>query len=105
MLKRFLAAALALLFPLAPAAAAPALHRGVNILGYDPIWKDPAQARFQARHFAEIRRGGFDFVRVNLQAFRRMDARNRLDPAWLNRLDWVVKNAAAAGLSVILDEH
>ena len=106
MLKQILAGALALLLPLAPAAAAPtALHRGVNILGYDPIWREPAKARFQARHFAQIRRGGFDFVRVNLQAFRYMDAQDRLSPAWLKRLDWVVEQAKAAGLSVILDEH
>jgi len=105
MLKRILVAALALLVPFAPAAAAPALHRGVNILGYDPIWSDPAKGRFQARHFAEIRKGGFDFVRVNLQAFRHMDAQNRLAPAWLKRLDWIVDKAGAAGLSVILDEH
>jgi endoglucanase len=105
MLKRSLLAALALLLPLVPAAAEPPLHRGVNILGYDPIWTDAARGRFQARHFGDIRKGGFDFVRVNLQAFRHMDAHDRLDPAWLKRLDWVVTNATAAGLSVILDEH
>ena len=27
------------------------LGRGVNVLGYDPIWSDPAKARFQPRHF------------------------------------------------------
>lgn len=86
-------------------AADPGLRRGVNVLGYDPIWTDPAKARFQARHFAEIRKGGFDFVRVNLQAFRFMDADNRLSPAFLERLDWIVREATAAGLSVILDEH
>jgi endoglucanase len=80
-------------------------RRGVNIIGYDPIWKDPARARFQQRHFAEIRRGGFDFVRVNLFAFPHMDASNRLDPKWLERLDWVVREATRAGLGVILDEH
>jgi endoglucanase len=106
MFKLFLAALLGLLLPAAASAAStPALHRGVNILGYDPIWRDPAKARFQKRHFAAIRRGGFDFVRVNLQAFRHMDATNRLEPAWLRRLDWVVEGATAAGLSVILDEH
>jgi endoglucanase len=106
MFKAILAAALALLLPAAaPARPAPGLHRGVNVLGYDPIWKDPAKARFQKRHFAAIRAGGFDFIRVNLQAFRHMDAANRLDPAWLKRLDWVVGSATAAGLSVILDEH
>jgi endoglucanase len=77
----------------------------VNIIGYDPIWSEPARARFQERHFAEIRRGGFDFVRVNLFAFRHMDAQNRVDPRWLERLDWVVREASEAGLGVILDEH
>jgi endoglucanase len=80
-------------------------HRGINILGYDPLWKNPEKARFQARHFAEIRNAGFDFVRVNLFVFEHMDANNRIDPEWLKRLDWVVANATTAGLSVILDEH
>ena len=93
---------------LGTAAAAPAateFKRGVNIIGYDPIWTDPAKARFQEKHFAEIKRGGFDFVRVNLMAFRHMDSQNRLDPKWLERLDWVVREAGEAGLGVILDEH
>ena len=80
-------------------------RRGVNIIGYDPIWEDASRARFQERHFAEIRRGGFDFVRVNLFAFKHMDAQNRIDPKWLERLDWVVREASEAGLGVILDEH
>ena len=89
----------------APDAPEPKFRRGVNIIGYDPLWSDPAKARFQERHFAEIRRGGFDFVRVNLFAFRHMDAENRISPAWLERLDWVVREATEAGLGVILDEH
>jgi endoglucanase len=89
----------------AAAVAQPEFRRGVNIIGYDPIWEDPARARFQERHFTEIRRGGFDFVRVNLFAFKRMDAQNRIDPRWLERLDWVVRKAGEAGLGVILDEH
>jgi endoglucanase len=103
-----------------PAAAAPAatpmsapvsatfdqpFHRGVNVLGYDPYWTDAAKRRFQWRHFTEIRRAGFDFVRVNLQAFSHMDSSNRLDPAWLAKLDDVVREAQKAGLGVILDEH
>ena len=27
------------------------LGRGVNILGYDPIWRSRDQARFQEKHF------------------------------------------------------
>jgi endoglucanase len=79
--------------------------RGVNIIGYDPIWKDPTRARFQEKHFGEIRRGGFDFVRVNLHGFAHMDKDNRIDPKWFDRLDWVVREASEAGLGVILDEH
>jgi len=81
------------------------LRRGVNILGYDPLWRDPAKARFQTRHFRIIKQGGFDFVRVVLQSFGHMDAQNRLDPQWLATLDRIVREATAAGLGVILDEH
>jgi endoglucanase len=77
----------------------------VNVLGYDPYWKDVAKRRFEWRHFVEIRRGGFDFVRLNLQAFSHMDGQNRLDPAWLAKLDDVVRHAQKAGLGVIIDEH
>jgi endoglucanase len=99
----------------APAMAAPppaSLHasdqpfrRGVNVLGYDPYWTDSSKRRFQWRHFAEIRKAGFDFIRVPLYAFRHMDAQNRLDTVWLAKLDDVVKEAQRAGLGIILDEH
>jgi len=100
--------------PLRPAAepAPAALHagdqpfrRGVNVLGYDPYWTDASKRRFEWRHFREIRHAGFDFVRLNLQAFKHMDAQNRLDPAWLAKLDDVVRHAQAEGLGVIIDEH
>jgi endoglucanase len=80
-------------------------HRGVNVLGYDPYWTDASRRRFEWRHFGEIRRAGFDFVRVNLQAFKHMDAQSRLEPQWLAKLDDVVREAQKAGLGVILDEH
>jgi endoglucanase len=80
-------------------------HRGVNLLGYDPYWKDGGKARFKWSHFGEIRRAGFDFVRVNLHAFDHMDAQNRLERQWLDKLDTVVAEAAKAGLGIILDEH
>lgn len=86
-------------------AGAAKLRRGVNIIGYDPLWKDPAKARFRPRHFKAIRDGGFDFVRVNLFAFDHMDAADRLDPRWLETLDGVVKGATDAGLGVVIDMH
>lgn len=89
-----------------PEEALPAgFRRGVNILGYDPLWDDPAHARFHPELFARIREGGFDHVRINLQTFAHMDAQDHLDPRWLETLDGVVRAASAAGLGVILDEH
>lgn len=80
-------------------------HRGVNILGYDRYWDDPAHASFTTRHFVEIRRAGFDFVRVNLFVFRHLDDSGRIDENWLKRLDWVVATARHSGLGVLMDEH
>jgi hypothetical protein len=83
------------------------LGRGVNIIGYDPIWQDRAKARFKEGYFSKIREAGFDSVRINLHPFRHMDAANghALEPAWLETLDWAVKGALAARLAVVLDMH
>lgn len=81
------------------------MARGVNIIGYDPLWRDPAQARFKDEHFRIIHEGGFQTVRVNLHAFAHMDVGNQLDPAWMKTLDWVVDRALANHLMVILDLH
>ena len=83
----------------------PALKRGVNVLGYDPIWKDPAQARFQMRHLQAIRDGGFDHVRLNLHAFEHMDAEGKLPARWFKTLDEVLAASMNAGLQVIIDQH
>src|SRR5688500_20145485 len=73
--------------PATPAATPAAqFHRGVNVLGYDPYWKDPAKARFQWRHFPEIKRGGFDVVRGHLFAVDQMDPTPRHLPARLGTL-------------------
>ncbi len=96
--------------PAAPAAPDPfdqvkQMRRGVNILGYDPFWKDETKARFKENHFTRIHDGGFQTVRVNLHAFRYMDSDNRLPAEWLRKLDWIVDKALASKLIVILDEH
>ncbi len=88
-----------------PFAQVKSMGRGVNILGYDPLWRDETRARFKERHFQRIHEGGFQTVRVNLQAFSHMDAENRLDPDWFKTLDWVVQSALTNHLTVILDEH
>lgn len=111
-LTRLLAALLTMMLMMMPATAAPdapqpgvALRRGINVLGYDPIWRDAGKGRFKEKHFRAIREGGFDFIRVDLQAFGHMKPSGELDKAWLERLDWVVDKASKAGLAVILDEH
>jgi endoglucanase len=83
------------------------LGRGVNILGYDPIWQDFHKARFKERHFKLIHDAGFQSVRINLHALQLLRAANgyKLDDAWLQTLDWAVKEALANNLMVILDLH
>ncbi len=67
-------------------------RRGVNVLGYDPYWNEGGKRRFEWRHFDEIRKAGFDFVRVNLQGSGTWTL-NRLEPQWLAKLDDVVREA------------
>jgi endoglucanase len=91
--------------PVDPAAQVQSMRRGVNIIGYDPLWRDFSKARFQERHFQRIHDAGFQTLRINLQAFSHMDADNRLSPTWFETLDWVVEKATANHLAAILDEH
>jgi len=81
------------------------MKRGVNIVGYDPLWKDAGKARFQPRHFKIIKEGGFDTVRINLYGFRPMNERLELPASWFAILDGLVDEALKQDLHVILDEH
>lgn len=78
---------------------------GVNILGYDPYWKDGGQGNYREEHFKAIRDAGFGTVRVVLFTFRHLRADGTLDPAWLDKLDWVVAMGRRHGLDMILDVH
>ena len=91
--------------PLDPFDQIKKMGRGVNILGYDPIWNDFRQSRLHIRHFQLIRAGGFQTVRINLHAFRHMNEANQLSAAWFRTLDWAVSSALDNDLQVILDEH
>ena len=86
-------------------AAARRMGRGVNILGYDGVWKGETDAPFHAGDFALIRKAGFEHVRLNFFGLGFMDARNRVDPAVLERLDRVIDAATRAGLTPVLDQH
>jgi endoglucanase len=83
------------------------LGRGVNVLGYDPIWTNRDAGRFRAEHFKAIHDAGFQHVRINLHPFR--DAKPGPDGAlragYLETLDWAVDQALANHLMVVLDFH
>ena len=83
------------------------LGRGINVIGYDPIWKSRTAGRMQAKHFRLIREAGFNHVRLNLHPFRFMqDAPDYpLHSTWLETLDWAVAQCQENGLLAILDMH
>jgi endoglucanase len=83
------------------------LGRGVNIVGYDPIWESRANARIQAKHFKRIREAGFNHVRINMHPFQFMrDSPDyEIQSAWLETLDWVIGECKKNGLLIILDMH
>jgi endoglucanase len=83
------------------------IGRGVNIIGYDAaVWKDYTKGRFKEKYFKMIKDAGFSSIRVNLFAFSGMDSTTyKLNPKWLETLDWVVKKGLEAKLMVILDMH
>lgn len=83
------------------------LGRGVNIIGYDPIWRSMDRARFKTGYFRMIKDAGFSTIRINLHPFRHMDRDNnyKLSDSWWKVLDWAVENALKSDLMVILDMH
>lgn len=83
------------------------LGRGVNVLGYDPIWKSPSKARMKSKHFVLIKQAGFSSVRIPLHPFRDdgINEKNRLRDEWLKVLEWAVDQALSNGLMVVLDFH
>lgn len=78
---------------------------GVNVLGYDPYWQPGGQGNYREEHFARIRQAGLGTVRVVLFTFPHLDQDNRLDPAWLEKLDQVLAWGRINDLQVILDVH
>ncbi|MFA5238542.1 MAG: glycoside hydrolase family 5 protein [Phycisphaerae bacterium] len=83
------------------------IGRGVNIIGYDPIWTSRDQARFKEKFFKTIKEGGFSSVRINLYPFKNMEttAPYTIKDSWFEVADWAVENALKNDLMVILDMH
>jgi endoglucanase len=82
------------------------IGKGVNIIGYDSaFWHDHNKGRFKEKYFKMIKDAGFSSVRVNLNPFSQMDHQNKINPKWLETLDWVINKSLEANLVVILDLH
>ncbi len=81
------------------------LTRGVNVIGYDPIWRNIEKGRIKAEHFRLIKQAGFDHVRINLHPFRHMKDGNKLPERWFKVLDWTLEQTEKNGLAAILDCH
>jgi endoglucanase len=75
------------------------LGRGVNI--------HPRQPRFKETYFKMIKDAGFNNVRIPISPYRSsMDTITyTINPSFFTTLDWGVKQALAAGLLVIIDQH
>jgi endoglucanase len=93
--------------PLDPFTQNQILGRGINIIGYDPLWNSRAEARMQAKHFRLIAEAGFNHVRINLHPFRFMGNGPdfAISPAWLETLDWALAQSLDNGLAAIVDMH
>lgn len=81
------------------------LGRGVNVLGYDSIWKSKNEGRFREEHFKLIHDAGFNHIRVNLHPFRDAKTDRKVDDAYWKTLDWTIQQALNQRLTVILDFH
>ena len=83
------------------------LGRGVNLLGWDPIWESPDRSQFKAAHFKLIREAGFKHVRINLHPLRdgKPDAAGKLREEFFKTMDWAIDSALSNQLMVILDYH
>lgn len=82
------------------------LGRGVNIIGYDPIWNDFSKARMQEKHFKLIKEAGFSNVRIKISPFKfSTDKDFTIDPKFFSTLDWVIENALKNNLKPIVDFH
>lgn len=83
------------------------LSRGVNIIGYDPLWKDSTKARMKDEHFKMIKEAGFSNVRIVISPFKfsMNDSIFIINPRFFKTLDWAIKTALKNKLMAIVDFH
>ncbi|MBC7845997.1 MAG: glycoside hydrolase family 5 protein [Flavobacterium sp.] len=83
------------------------LGRGVNIIGYDPLWKDASKARMKDKHFKLIKEAGFNNVRLVMSPFMfsMNDSTYTINPSFFSTLDYAIKESLKNKLMVIVDFH
>jgi len=83
------------------------MGRGLNIIGYDPIWDDFSKARMRDKHFKIIKKAGFSNVRIKVSPFRfsMKDSAYTINPSFFKTLDWIVKECLKNNLMTIIDFH
>lgn len=83
------------------------LGRGVNIIGYDPLWRDSTKARMKNKHFKLIKEAGFNNVRIVISPFKfsTNDSTYILNPQFFKTLDWAINESLKNKLMVIVDFH
>lgn len=83
------------------------MGRGLNIIGYDPIWNDFSKARMHDKHFRLIKKAGFSNVRIKISPFRfsMKDSAYTINPSFFKTLDWIVKESLKNNLMTIIDFH
>jgi endoglucanase len=88
--------------------AAPKMTRGVNL---GNALEAPTEGEWgvilEERYFREIARAGFDTVRVPVRwsAHAGAEPPYTIEPAFMERIDWVVDQALRRGLTVVLNVH
>ncbi|OAQ40271.1 hypothetical protein A5893_04780 [Pedobacter psychrophilus] len=83
------------------------MGRGLNIIGYDPIWNDFSKARMQEKHFKLIKEAGFNNVRIKISPFRfsLKDSAYTINSKFFTTLDWIIKQSLKNKLMAIVDFH
>lgn len=82
------------------------LGRGVNIIGYDPLWQDASKGRMKDKHFQLIKEAGFNNVRIVISPFKfAMDSSFTINPFFFKTLDWAIEEALKNKLVAIVDFH
>ncbi len=74
----------------------------LTVEDYETAWHNPPISRTCLR---AVKEAGFDLVRIPVSWGEHMDGKGRVDEAWMDRVNEVVRKALKQELYVILDTH